>query len=142
MTWGVGVPKVRVVEPTIDQLLDVLLVEWHQYVSDFSYSGSGHQRQSATTRDYSTPSHMDWRNGAEDARADRMQLQSIDEAVQAIPDEPHRWRTALAFHARNLHSGVTVWFSPLMPRTREERDVLIIEARTKFLIELRKRNLL
>jgi hypothetical protein len=85
---------------------------------------------------------MDWANGAADDRADRLRLEAINQCMDLVPNAPRRWRTALEFHARNLSHGLTVWYSPVLPATREERDVLILEARNKLLNELRRKDLI
>jgi len=131
-------------ELTPDTMLDGVLVEWYGYFRGYKYgTGQGHRTASATTQDYRTPGHRDWANGAADERADRLWLEAINGCVMAIPNPPERrWRTALEFNARNLSQGLTVWYSPILPPTREERDVLILEARTKLLVELRRKDLM
>lgn len=124
--------------PTIDQQLDGLLIDWYEWFRNYQLS-AGHRSTSATTQDHRSPTHMDYRNGAEDARANVEQMKAVDEAMHRIPNPEHRrWRTALEFNARNLHQRLTVWYSPYLPATREERDVLILEARNMLLLELRK----
>lgn len=130
-------------EPTIDERLDGLLIDWYEHFRGYRYgTGAGHRSESATTADYRTPGHMDWANGAADERADRLMLESMNECIEKIPNAPERWRTALEFNARNLHQGITVWYSPVLPATKEERDVLILEARNRLLVLLKTRNLI
>lgn len=122
---------------TPDQVLDALLIEWHQWFNEYQLT-VGHSSTSATTKDHRSGGHMDWWNGAADDRAAKLQVRAVNEAMQRIPDHPQRWRTALEFHARNLNNRLTVWYSPRLPATREERDVLILEARSKLMMELRR----
>ena len=92
----------------------------------------------STCRDYRSPGHWDWKNGAADAKAEDMQVKAVDEAIERIPNTPERWKTALEICAMNLHSGAAVWVSPMLPKNREEREILLTEARTKLLVELRR----
>lgn len=134
--------RVKRVE-TVDGMLDALLIDWFERFRTYTYgTGQGHRANSATTQDYRTPTHMDWANGAEDERAERMRLEGVDQCIALIPNAPERWRTALEFNARNLAQGLTVWYSPVLPPTRAERDVLILEARNKLLLELRRKDLI
>jgi len=121
----------------IDYKLDELLINWHRYQSRYRHT-RGYASQDGTCKDFRAPCHFDWANGAADARADALEVAAVDEAMEKIPNIPHRWRTALAFEARNLASGAVVWSSPVLPRNIEEREVLVIEARNRLMIELRK----
>lgn len=123
--------------PTVDERLDGLLADWHEWRARYQLN-AGHRSASPTTQDHRTPAHMDWWNGAEDARAEQEQMRTFDRAIGSIPNEPHPWRLALEFNARNLAARITVWYSPRLPATREERDVLLLEARNKLLLELRR----
>lgn len=125
---------------TPDQQLDALLVAWHEWVKGYTFT-RGYTRD-RTTADYRAPAYMDWWNGAADERAEELQVQAVDEAIQSIPNEPHRWRTALEFNARNLAQGITVWYSPLLPPTRAERDVLLLEARNRLMLQLRSKGVM
>jgi hypothetical protein len=132
-----GQPPVR----QVDREIDCLLIEWHEFTRGYSY-GKGYRASDSTSQDYRAPSHHDWRNGAEDARAERLRGQTLCECMDSIPNVPERWRTALETQARNLSTGYAVWTSPVLPRTQEEREILLMEARTKLLIELRRRDLI
>lgn len=123
-------------EQTLDQQLDALLKAWHEYAKGYQHT-RGFASDRRTTGAYSTPGHMDWWNGSAHDRADELQVRAVDDAIQNIPNEPERWRTALEFHARNLYLGITVWYSPHLPPTREARDVLLLEARNKLMLQLR-----
>ncbi|MDB5731726.1 MAG: hypothetical protein JWQ03_1621 [Variovorax sp.] len=121
----------------VDTKLDGLLISWFEYHRGYTL-GSGYRSSDTTSQDYRTPGHYDWANGAADEHAEKVVMQAVDAAIQRLPNHPERWKTAIEFHARNLHSKLTVWYSPLLPPTRAERDVLILEARNKLMLELRK----
>ncbi|APW38458.1 hypothetical protein RD110_15655 [Rhodoferax koreense] len=121
----------------IDLRLNELLVMWHRHQQGYRLS-AGYSSSDATCRDFRTPGHWDWQNGASASRADDLEVQAIKDAMERIPNTPHRWHTALAFQARNLATGFDVWHSPVLPKTEDEREVLLMEARTKLLIQLRR----
>lgn len=131
---------IKITQPhqsAIDSKLDELLIAWHQWQRSYRPS-KGYAGSDATCRDYQTPTHWDWRNGALDGRVDGLQAKAVNEAMGRVPDSPQRWHTALSIQARNLASGYAVWSSPVLPRNRHELDTLIIEARSKALIELQR----
>jgi hypothetical protein len=117
--------------------IDRLLADWHQWRRSYRFT-RGFSGSDGTCRDYRAPGHWDWKNGAADAKADEMEMRAVDEAIERVPNTPHRWKTALEFHAMNLHSGCAVWTSPVLPKTRAEREVLLLEARNMLLVELRR----
>jgi hypothetical protein len=80
-------------------------------------------------------SQYDWQNGVEDEMVDRRIMQGFDASIQRVPQP---WFTALQFEARNLAVRYQVWASPRLPANREEREVLILEARVRLLKELAK----
>lgn len=127
-------------EVTLDGLIDALLIEWHVHRSGYRMA-AGHRSSSASTDNYRTPTHHDWKNGAQDERADQLRMRGICEAMDAVPDFPLRWRTALEFQARNLHCGNRVWSCSVLPKGEELR-VLLLEARNKLAIELAKRSII
>ena len=120
----------------IDTELDDLLAMWYRWQSAYRLA-RGHAGRSSTCADYRAPTHYDWANGATEARMDELLARAVGEAVDCVPNTPRRWRTALEFHARNLVSGAVVWTSPVLPQDRDERDVLLLEARNKLLLALR-----
>lgn len=125
----------------VDNRLDDLLVMWHEYRA--GYSGArGFSGRDATCRDFQTPTHWDWKNGALDGRVDTITAKAVSDAIDMIPNTPRRWNTALAFEARNLASTVAVWSSPVLPKDKEELAVLVLEARTMLLVQLRKAGIL
>ena len=126
-----------IIKTAIDNRLDDLLVMWHRYRAGYSV-GRGFSGRDATCRDFQTPTHWDWRNGALDGRVDAVIAKGVSDAVDTIPNTPRRWNTALAFEARNLASRASVWSSPVLPTNREELAVLVLEARTMLLDRLRR----
>ena len=123
----------RNLEARIDELLEA----WHRHRSSWALA-KGYSNTDATCRDFRTPGHWDWRNGAEDARADRIEVDAVDAAMDQVPNAPRRWRTALEFHARNLVTGAAVWRSPVLPQEPAEREVLLLEAKNKLVTALYK----
>lgn len=135
------IDSTAITKTAIDNRLDDLLVMWHEYRS--GYSGArGFSGRDATCRDFQTPTHWDWKNGALDGRVDAITAKAVSDAIDRIPNTPRRWNTALAFEARNLASRAAVWTSPVLPTNREELEVLVLEARTMLLVELRKDGIL
>ena len=125
----------------IDFTLDRLLAEWAEWRLRYRLT-RGYSATDSTCRDYRAPGHWDWKNGAADAKAEDMQVKAVDVAIERIPNTPERWKTALEFNAMNLHSGAAVWISPMLPRSREEREILLIEARSRLLVELRREGII
>ena len=121
----------------IDNRLDDLLAMSHQYRAGYSV-GRGYSGRDSTCRDFQTPTHFDWKNGALDGHNDEVIAKAIADAVDTIPNAPRRWNTALAFEARNLASRAAVWSSPVLPTNRDELEVLVLEARTMLLDRLRR----
>lgn len=130
-----------ITKTAIDNRLDDLLVMWHRYRAGYSV-GRGFSGRDATCRDFQTPTHWDWRNGALDGRVDAVIAKGVSDAVDTIPNAPRRWNTALAFEARNLASRAAVWSSPVLPKDKEELAVLVLEARTMLLDRLRRAGVL
>lgn len=120
----------------LDFRLDRLLAEWYEWRRSYRLT-KGYAGRDATCRDYRTPGHWDWKNGAADDRADDLMVKAVDAAIERIPNAPQRWNTAIQFEAMNLHSGAAVWTSPMLPQSHEEREVLVLEARNMLLMELR-----
>jgi len=132
-------PAPRATERTRDPVavrLDELLMMWHDHRTGYKLA-RGYAGQDATCRDYRAPTHWDWQNGATQARADSLEVRAMDAAMEMVPNVPRRWHTALAFEARNLSQGAQVWSSPVLPKG-EELEVLVLEARNRLLLELRK----
>lgn len=131
------VQAVRQAVSPVDAELNDLLSRWHEYRHSYR-PARGHSGSTAACRDAGSGSAWDWISGAEEARAEQQIMRGVDAAVDRVPDEPRRWQTAIHFEARNLHSGAAVWRSPRLPRDRAERDVLVLEARNRLLLELRR----
>jgi hypothetical protein len=136
-----AIDSMEITKTAVDNRLDDLLVMWHEYRSNYS-GARGFSGRDATCRDFQTPTHWDWKNGALDGRVDAITAKAVSDAVDIIPNTPRRWNTALAFEARNLASRSAVWSSPVLPTNREELEVLVLEARTMLLVQLRKAGVL
>ena len=65
-------------------------------------------------------------------------VRGISDAMEKIPDAPERWHTALEFEALNLATGRAVFVSPRLPQNRDEREVLVLEARNMLILELKR----
>ncbi|AMM23006.1 hypothetical protein [Variovorax sp. PAMC 28711] len=123
--------------PTLDHKVDGLLSQWHDRRAGYQHT-RGFSGSDATCRDFQTPSHQDWWNGAEDDRADDLVTLAVERAIARIPNTPRRWRTVIEFEARNLHSRANVWRSPVLPTDAGELEVLRMEARNQLLRELQR----
>lgn len=117
-----------------DYILNGLLVDWHHYCQHTAQR-AGYPGKSAGFGQSRSNSQFDWENNIESELVDRRIMQGFDAAIQRIPQP---WLTALQFEARNLAVRHQVWSSPRLPTDRQEREVLILEARNKLLKELGK----
>lgn len=120
----------------IDGQLNRLLAQWFEWSRGYQHT-RGYSGSDATCRDYNTPTHWDWRNGAEDERAHQQRMKGADSAIKRVPNEPRPWRLSLEIQAANLHSEASVWSSDRLPKG-PELDVLLLEARNRLLMELRE----
>ena len=118
----------------IDGKLNRLLACWYEWVRSYTHT-RGYNAVDSTCRDFSTPTHWDWHNGAEDERAEQERMRGVDRAIKKVPNTPRPWRLALEFQAMNLYSESEVWSSPRLPKG-EELAVLRLEARNMLLREL------
>jgi len=130
---------IRMREPSVDDRIDQLLIEWHQHVSGYRHT-AGHRATASSGGDsYQTPTHHDHRNGAEDARAEQLRVRGICEAMDAVRDRNRLHFYALQAEAHRLATGHAVWSVAVLPPNREERRVLVQEARNAFAREIIKR---
>lgn len=118
----------------IQNVLSGMLADWHHY-SERTGGKNGYPGRAAGFNQCRSNSQYDWANGVEDEMVDRRIMEGFDAAAQRIPQP---WLTALQFEARNLAVRHQVWSSPRLPSDREEREVLILEARVRLLRELAK----
>ncbi|WP_431509765.1 hypothetical protein [Variovorax sp. DAIF25] len=126
----------RAAVEALDGKLNRLLACWYEWTCGYSHT-RGYSASDSTCRDYSTPTHWDWRNGAEDERADVERMRGVDAAIKHVPNTPRLWRLALEVQARNLHAEAQVWSSSRLP-AGAELEVLTLEARNLLLLELRR----
>jgi hypothetical protein len=116
----------------IQDVLSGMLADWHHYCVRTAQR-SGYAGKAAGFGQSKSNSQYDWENGVEDEMVDKRIMQGFDAAIQRVPQP---WFTALQFEARNLAVRHQVWASPRLPANRQEREVLILEARVKLLREL------
>lgn len=121
----------------IDFQLSDLLARWHAYNAGHVYT-RGYAGADQTCKDYSAAALYDRENGALDARLEASTMKEVGSAIDSIPNEPQPWNTVLHIHARNLHTGNEVWHSTRLPKCKEERGVLLIEARNRLIVKLAK----
>lgn len=116
----------------LQDVLSGLLADWHIW-SVRTAPRAGPPGKSPGFGQSRSNSQFDWENGLEAELVDRRIMEGFDAAAQRIPQP---WLTALQFEARNLAVRYQVWVSPRLPANREEREVLILEARNRLLKEL------
>lgn len=116
----------------IQNVLSGLLADWHLY-STRTADRAGYPGRAAGLGQSRSNSQYDWQNGLESELVDRRIMQGFDAAAQRVPQP---WLTALQFEARNLAVRYQVWVSPRLPADREEREIMIMEARNRLLKEL------
>jgi len=112
----------------LDATLDDLLCRWHLWRSAYSLV-KGHANTDATCRQAVSSGLWDRENGVVDERAEDSIMKAVERSVDRIPNTPMPWNTCLQFHARNLYTGRSVWFSPSLPRDKDELALLLLEAR-------------
>lgn len=118
----------------IQNVLSGMLADWHNW-SRHTAQRSGFAGRAAGFGQCRSSSQYDWETGVESDLVDKRIMEGFDAAIQRVPQP---WLTALQFEARNLAVRHQVWVSPRLPANREEREVLILEARNKLLKELAK----
>jgi len=116
----------------LQHALSGLLADWHQW-SQHTHTRGGLPGRAAGFGQSRSNTQYDWENGVESDQVDRKIMQGFDAAIQRIPQP---WLTALQFEAKNLVVRYQVWSSPRLPANAQEREVLILEARTRLLKEL------
>lgn len=115
----------------LDDTINDMLARWHVWSSAYR-PGKGHAAQSSYAKDYRAGGHWDWQNGATDAKVEDIQMRGVDECIERLPDAPQRWRLSLKIEARNQATGYKVWHSAALPASKDERAVLLLEARNRF----------
>jgi hypothetical protein len=116
----------------IDHMLSSLLADWHVYCQRTAHR-SGYPGKASVFGQSRSNSQYDWFNNVEDELVDKRIMQGFDAAIQRVAQP---WLTALQFEARNLAVRYQVWVSPRLPANREEREVMILEARVRLMKEL------
>src|SRR4051812_26910778 len=75
----------------LDGKLNRLLACWYEWTQGYRHT-RGYSGSDSTCRDYSTPTHWDWHNGAEDERAEQERMRGVDAAIKRVPNHPRYWR--------------------------------------------------
>ncbi len=114
-------------------ILSSLLHDWHLW-STHTHQRGGYAGKAAVFGQSKSNSQYDWQNNVESDLVDRRIMEGFDAAVQRIKQP---WHTALQFEARNLAVRHQVWASPRLPANRQERESMILTARTMLLKELK-----
>ena len=127
-------PAEAIWRPDPDSVLNDLLERWHVWKSGYRGQRSW-GTASPTCRGAQSGMLYDRENGALDASIENTIMRGFDETVGRVAQP---WNTALQLQARNLATGYEVWHSPRLPESRDEREVLLLEARNKLMSLLAK----
>ena len=105
-------------------ILDDLLSRWHHHCKHFSPVPVG--GADPMFRNAVSPKGWDSTADIADDTVNHAQMKALDFHVSEMQD-PHR--AAIHVLARNCYTGRSVWLSPRLPADREERAVIVMEAR-------------
>lgn len=115
----------------IDAILNDLLRSWHVWACGYRHVGG--INSSPMFRDARTSKGWDSINDIVDQEIDGGCMEALNFHVMELAPT---YRTALQIQARNLHTGVSVWNSPRLPKDPEERTIVLIEARNLLMKKL------
>lgn len=105
-------------------ILDDILSRWHHHCKHFTIvrqAGADPMfKMARSSRHWSTEEEV------REAEIDGYLMKAVDFNVGEM-ENPHR--AAIYMEARNCYTGRSVWLSPLLPRNKEERAIVIMEAR-------------
>lgn len=116
----------------LDAIIDDLIGRWHRWCAAQG-TDLGYPKVNTSCRLYRVSRQYDFDNGAMDDDVEAVLMGGVDQCVNRLVDP---WRTAVHMNARNIAVGVCVWSSPRLPANRDERAVVVMEARVKLLREL------
>ncbi len=127
----------------IDVQLDDLLACWHRWAA--GYSPVPTSGADPMFKNVKITKAWDSTSDAYDEDLNARAMEAVDCQVNELPDDdgkakggPNRaYRSAIHAHARNLHTGVSVWASPRLPRDPIERGIVLMEARNMLTRRLR-----
>jgi hypothetical protein len=105
-------------------ILDDLLARWHHHCK--SYSPVPVAGCDPMFRGAKSSRHWDSFADIADDAVNTAQMKAIDFHVGEM-QEPYR--AAIYITARNCYTGHGVWLSPRLPADKEEREIVILEAR-------------
>lgn len=119
----------------LDATVDDLLSRWHDFRCGYRPI-KGYSSHDAVCGQAPSNALYDRENGVTDERIEQSIMNSVDKAVDRVPNSPQSWNTVLHMHARNLFTGHAVWFSPRLPKDRNELHILLMEARNMLVRHL------
>lgn len=125
----------------LDATVDDLLIRWHGWRDSYR-AGRGYGSGAMFKDAVSAWSSYDRDNGVSEEIVERQVMEAVDRAIDAVPNTPHPWHTAIMIEARNLACGASVWSSARLPRSVQELEVLRIEARNRLVKELERQGCL
>ena len=105
-------------------ILDDLLARWHHHCKHYSpvpVAGCDPMFRNAVS-----PKGWDSTADIADDTVNSAQMKAVDFHVGEMK-EPYR--AAIYITARNCYTGHNVWLSPRLPADRDEREIVILEAR-------------
>lgn len=108
----------------VNVILDDILSRWHHHCKHFSpvaVCGADPMFRNAVS-----PKGWDTTADIADDTVNSAQMKAVDFHVSEMQD-PHR--AAIHVLARNCYTGHSVWMSPRLPSDKEERAVVVMEAR-------------
>lgn len=115
--------------PTLlHQHLDDILAEWHRWQCAQPVT-RGFASRALVCGEYQISRQYDDQNGALDSDLQNSTMKTVDFQVQQMLD-PHK--AAVYAQARSLACGVSVWTSARLPGDKEQRAVIVAEARMQI----------
>ena len=105
-----------------DDLISDLLKSWHHWSSGYQHVGG--VSSSAMFRNAKPAKTREDDDGI-DGALENARMEAINSQVMAMAPTQ---RTILQLHARNLACGAAVWNSPRLPASKDEREVVLLEA--------------
>jgi len=108
-------------------ILDDILSRWHHHCKHYSpvpIAGADPMFRNAVS-----PKGWDSTADIADDTVNAAQMKAVDFHVSEMRD-PHK--AAIYILARNCYTGREVWFSPRLPADKEERRVIVLEARNEL----------
>lgn len=111
-------------------ILDDLLSRWHAWSL---HHAAGTSCVNALFRQASSSRGYDDTSDIADSMVDASTMDAVDFHVDQMQEA---YRAAIYAHARNLHAGCSVWSNPRLPKSPEERAVVVLEAKNMLSLRL------